>query len=136
MRTLKSECTRRLLLVPYRLADFERELALYFFWHNSHRPHAWLKGATPDEIYHRRRQEIRAPRFEPRRQWPRRSPCASPRTLIRGQPGVRLQLSVQFLADRRHLPLVTLKRFALKLSNRIHFLVTGLPVCSLPLDFR
>src|SRR5207247_7113818 len=26
MRTLKSECTRRLLLVPYRLVDFEREL--------------------------------------------------------------------------------------------------------------
>jgi len=26
MRTLKSECTRRLILVPYRLARFEQEL--------------------------------------------------------------------------------------------------------------
>ena len=112
MRTLKSECTRRLILVPYRLGRFEQELAIYFTWHNGHRPHSSLRGATPDEIYHRRRPAIRAPRFEPRRRWPRRSPCASPRTLIRGQPGVRLDLSVQFLAERRHLPIVTLKRAA------------------------
>jgi transposase InsO family protein len=112
MRTLKSECTRRLILVPYRLAAFEQELALYVSWHNGHRPHSWLKGATPNEIYHRRRPAIRAPRFESRRRWPRRSACASPRTLIRGQPGVKLDMSVQFLADRRHLPIVTLKRVA------------------------
>jgi hypothetical protein len=96
MRTLKRECTRRLILIPYRLARFEQELAPYFTWHNGHRPHSWLRGATPDEIYHRRRPAIRAPRFEPRSRWPRRSPCASPRTLIRGQSGVKLDLSVQF----------------------------------------
>ncbi|MCI0408645.1 MAG: DDE-type integrase/transposase/recombinase, partial [Acidobacteria bacterium] len=112
IRTLKSECTRRLILIPYRLGSFEQELALYCSWYNRHRPHSWLRCATPDEIYHRRRQAIRAPRFEPRRRWPRRSPCASPRTLIRGQPGVRLELSVQSLADRSHLPIVTLKRVA------------------------
>ena len=110
MRTLKSECTRRLILVPYRLARFEQELALYFSWYNGHRPHSWLRGATPDEIYQRRRPAIRAPRFEPRRQWPRRSRCAAPQTIIRGQPGAKLDLSVQFLAERRHLPIVTLKR--------------------------
>lgn len=38
--------------------------------------------------------------------------CASPSTLFRGQPGVRLNLSVQFLAERRHLPIVTLNRAA------------------------
>jgi len=112
MRTLKSECTRRLILVPYRRNTFEHELALYFSWHNGHRPHSWLIGATPDEIYHRRRPAMRAPRFEPRRRWPRRARCAAPRTLIRGQPGARLDLSVQFLAERRHLPIVTLKRVA------------------------
>ena len=112
MRTLKSECTRRLILVPYRLARLEQELSLYSAWHNSHRPHSRLSGATPDEIYHRRRQAIRAPRLEPRRRWPRRSPCASPRTLIRGQPGVRLDLQVRYLAGRRHLPIITLKRAA------------------------
>jgi len=112
IRTIKTECTRRLILVPFRLATFEQEMALYFSCHNRLRPHTWLGGATPDEIYHRRRQAIRAPRLEPRRRWPRRSPCAAPRTLIRGQPGVKLDLSVQFLAERRHLPIVTLKRVA------------------------
>jgi len=112
IRTVKSECTRRLTLVSYRLARFEQEVALYFSWHNGHRPHSWLRSATPDEIYHRRRQEIRAPRFEPRCRWPRASPCASPRTLIRGQPGVRLDLQVRYLASRRHLPVITLKRAA------------------------
>jgi len=53
IRTLKVECIRRLLRVPYSLAAFNQELALYFSWHNDHRPHTWLRGATPDEAYHR-----------------------------------------------------------------------------------
>jgi hypothetical protein len=101
-----------LILIPYRHAIFEQELALYFAWHNGHRPHSWLRGAAPDEIYHRRRHANRAPRFEPRRRWPRRSPCASPRTLIRGQPGAKIELEVRYHAGRRHLPIVTLKRVA------------------------
>jgi transposase InsO family protein len=32
IRTLKTECTRRLIPVPYRLATFEQELALYCLW--------------------------------------------------------------------------------------------------------
>jgi transposase InsO family protein len=112
IRTIKKECTRRLSVVPFRLAALEQELVLYLSWYNGLRPRTWLGGATPDEIYHRRRSAIRAPRFEPRSRWPRRSPCASPRPLIRGQPGVRLDLSVQSLAERRHLPIVTLKRVA------------------------
>jgi hypothetical protein len=92
IRTIKNECTRLLSVVPFRLAVLEQELALYFSWYNGLRPHIRLGGATPDEVYHRRRPAIRAPRFEPRPRWPRRSPCASPRTLIRGQPGVRLDL--------------------------------------------
>jgi putative transposase len=109
IRIVKTECTRRLILVPYRLSTFEHELALYFSWYNRHRPHTRLHGATPDEVYAHRRPSCRAPRFEPRPHWPRRSRCASPRTLIRGQPGVRLDLSVRFYAERRHLPIVTLK---------------------------
>jgi len=112
IRTIKTECTRRLILVPYRLATFEQELALYFSWHNGHRPHSWLKGATPDEVYHRRRQAIRAPRFEPRWRWPRASPCAFPRTLIRGHPGAKFELEVRYHAGRRHLLIISLKRAA------------------------
>jgi putative transposase len=112
IRTLKNECTRRLVAVPYRLGDFEKELELYFSWYNGHRPHSRLRGVTPDEVYHRRRPAIRAPRFEPRPRWPRRSPCASPQALIRGQPGARLALELRYFAGRRHLPVVALKRVA------------------------
>jgi putative transposase len=112
IRTLKTECTRSLATLPYRLAAMELELALYFSWYNGHRPHTHLGAATPDEIYYHRRPAGRSPRFEPRHRWPRRSPCASPHALIRGQPGVRLDLDVRHLGGRRHLPLVTLKRVA------------------------
>jgi hypothetical protein len=112
IRTLKSECTRRLIAVPYRFTEFRQEVELYFTWYNGHRPHTRLGGMTPDEVYYHRRPAVRAPRFEPRPRWPRRSPCASPRTLIRGQPGVQLDLDVHYLGERRHLPIVTLKRAA------------------------
>ena len=112
IRTLKTECTRRLILIPYRLAAFHQELAFYFCWYNGHRPHTRLGGATPDEVYHGRRWAIRAPRFEPRPRWPRRSQCAAPQTLVRGQPGARLYLDVYYHGGRQHLPVVALRRAA------------------------
>ncbi len=112
IRTVKNECTRRLILVPYRLAAMQQELAVYVSWYNGHRPHARLGAITPDEVYHHRRPASREPRFEPRLRWPRRSPCASPRTLIRGQPGVALHLAVSYHGGQRHLPTITLKRVA------------------------
>jgi transposase InsO family protein len=112
IRTLKTDCTRRLVVVPYRLAAFEKELRLCFSWHTGHRPHSRLGGATPDEVYHHRRPAHRAPRFEPRPRWPRRSPCASSRTLVRGHPGVKLHRIVRYQSGRRHLPIVTLERAA------------------------
>lgn len=112
IRTIKHECTRRLVLVPYRLAAMEQELAVYFSWYNGHRPHSRLGAVTPDEIYHHWRRAYRTPRFEPRPRWPRRSPCASPQALIRGQPGVTLDLAIRSHAARRHLPIITLKRAA------------------------
>jgi hypothetical protein len=87
----------------YRLTRFEQELALYFTWHNGHRPHSGLRGATLDEVYFHRR-----PRF-PR---PALRTAPTPQALVRGRPGAKLDLSVQFLADRKHLSIVTLKRAA------------------------
>ena len=112
IRTIKVECTRRLVLVPFRLAAFRNELGLYFSWYNSHRPHTWLRGATPDEVYCGRRWASRIPRFEPRPGWPRRSRCAVPQTLVRGQPGVSLELDIHHYCGRQHLPIVELKRAA------------------------
>jgi hypothetical protein len=111
IRKTKSECTRR-LLVPYRRDSFRRELALFATWYNEHRPSEALEGKTPDEVYHDLAPACLAPRFEPRRKWPRKSPCAAPRTGIRGRRGVRLELSVRCLRGRKHLPIVELKRAA------------------------
>jgi hypothetical protein len=52
------------------------------------------------------------PRFEPRPAWPRGSPCARPRVLVKGQPGAQLALTVEFLDGRQHLPCITLTRDA------------------------
>jgi len=50
--------------------------------------------------------------LEPRPRWPRSSPCSAPCVLIRGRRGARLQLHVSFLAERKHLPVVRLRRAA------------------------
>lgn len=108
IKTMKSECTRR-LLVPYERVAFRRELALYINWYNRHRPYEWLGGATPDEVYYRRRPDCRMPRYEPRRRWRRGSPCAGPLTKVRGRCGQRLEFEVTYLSGRIHLPIVELK---------------------------
>ncbi len=103
IRTLKTECTRRLILVPLRLAAFRQELRLYLSWYNGERPHSRPASATPDEVYHGHRRPSRRPRFEPRPRSPGRSPCASPQTLVTGQPGVPRVLGVSRHPRRQHL---------------------------------
>ena len=112
IRTLKDGCTRVLGIVPLRHRSFQREVSLFNGWYNQHRPHMTLDGATPDEVYFGRRPACRAPRFELRAAWPRGSPCAKPQTLVKGQPGAKLCLTVEFVAKRRHLPRMTLTRVA------------------------
>jgi len=110
-RTLKNECTRR-LLVPYRRDDFRRELALFAIWYNGNRPSEALNGKTPDEVYHDLAPACLAPRFEPRRKWPRGSTCAEPQAPVRGRCGPRLELNVHYLSQRRHLPIIELQQAA------------------------
>jgi hypothetical protein len=71
-----------------------------------------LNGKTPDEVYHGVPPKNRSPRFEPRAAWPRGSPCAAPQTLVKGKPGVRIELDVSFLEERNHLPIIKLLRVA------------------------
>ena len=54
----------------------------------------------------------RLARFEPRRRWPRGSPCAGPSAPVQGRRGQRVALVVTYLASRRHLPIVELKKAA------------------------
>jgi putative transposase len=111
IKTMKNEATRR-IVVPLRCELFRRELKTYFAWYNEHRPHATLAGKTPNEVYLRLRPANERPRIEPRERWPRRTPCAVPRTLIAGQPGDRFTFQVDFHDGRRHLPIVSLRRAA------------------------
>jgi hypothetical protein len=111
IRTMKDEGTRR-ILVPQRRTNFRRELSHFFAWYNAHRPHVTLKGRTPNEVYFRLRPANWRPRMEPRKRWPRSSPCAGPRTLVAGQPVDRFTLEVDFYRGARHLPVVSLKRAA------------------------
>jgi putative transposase len=111
LRSLKDDCTRA-IIVSVRRVEFERELAAYSSWFNAERPHSFLRGATPDEVYFGTMPGNRRPRFEPRSRWPRRSVCARPQALVRGRPGVELELSVDHRGGRRHLPVVSLRRAA------------------------
>jgi transposase InsO family protein len=102
----------RLLFVPYRREAFLRELTLAAEWYNEHRPHSWLRGQTPHERYDGKFPANRRPRFEPRNCWPRGSPCSKPWALVRGSPGAKLSIEVRFHEDRKHLPIVTVRRAA------------------------
>jgi transposase InsO family protein len=111
IQTIKNGCTRR-LLVPYAKAALHKELSLFCAWYNERRPHEWLAGATPDEVYANVTPACVRPRFEPRRKWPARAPCAAPQVKIQGRRGARLELHVSYLEGRKHLPIVTLERVA------------------------
>jgi transposase InsO family protein len=101
-----------LLLIPFRREQFQKELSAIVDWYNQHRPHTALGGRTPNEVYYNQFPSNRKPRFEPRAAWPRASPCSSPITLVKGKSGVRLELQVDFLQGKKHLPVVTLRRAA------------------------
>ena len=108
---MKSECARA-ILVPFRRTEIEREIQAYIDWFNADRPHSFLRGATPDEVYLKKMPAHRKPRFEPRGRWPRPSRCANPQALVRGRPGAQLELVLAHRGNRSQLPLVSLKRVA------------------------
>jgi putative transposase len=109
--SMKTELTGR-ILVPTRREAFLRELRCYQEWFNEQRPHTTLGGRTPNEAYFNRRPGNRRPRVEPRRHWPRGSPCAKPWAIVAGKPGDAFAIRVDFRQGRRHLPVVSLKRAA------------------------
>ena len=99
-------------LVPLRREPLHLELTAIFDWYNEHRPHTGLGGKTPNEVYHERYPANRRLRIEPRRRWPRGSPCAKPWALVAGKPGTRITINIDCHAGRRYLPVVKLQRAA------------------------
>lgn len=109
-RTVKESF--RLLIVPEEQAESERELSLIIKWYNEHRPHDTLGGKTPNEVYFSRPAANEQPRLEPRKRWPRSSPCAKPQVGIEGEPGDPIIFEIDCLEDRRHLPIIRAQRAA------------------------
>ncbi len=109
--SMKTELIGR-ISVPMRREAFLRELRCYQEWFNESRPHTTLAGKTPSEVYRGLRPANRRPRTEPRRRWPRGSPCAKPWALVAGKPGDAFAIRVDFQQGRPHLPVVSLKRAA------------------------
>ena len=89
-RTLKSEGTRP-ISIPLRIATIREEMALFATWYNQHRPHRALDGRTPAEC-----AAGTVAKSEP----------------SQPEPNQRLTLVVGYLEDRRHLPVVQLRRAA------------------------
>jgi transposase InsO family protein len=111
IRSLKRECLR-VILVPLSEQSILHELALFAEWYNEHRPHSALFGQTPAEVYRGVKPASLLPRFEPRTRWPRGAPCSSPQASVAGEPGAIVRLKVSYQANRRHLPIVSLKLVA------------------------
>ena len=108
---LTMKCLLALMpFISYRREDFRRQLLDTVQWYNESRPHTWLGGKTPNEAYFSTFPANRRPRYETRVNWPRGSTCARPWALVRGSPGAKLTLEVSFPGNRKHLPIVTLKR--------------------------
>jgi len=77
-----------------------------------HRPHEYLDGRTANEVYNGRPAANETSRIEPRPNWPPGAPCAAPAAAIDGEPGQKVVLLVSYHADRKHLPVIQLKRVA------------------------
>jgi hypothetical protein len=84
----------RLMTIPEAQTDFELEMRFAIDWYNEHRPHETLEGKTPNEVSFARSPANEQPRIEPRRKWPRGSPCAKPEVAIDGNPGDPIVLEI------------------------------------------
>jgi hypothetical protein len=79
-------------------------------WYNEHRPHRALGGNTPADVRDGLAPAKERPALEPRSRYPlaRGDPKGRRRRRLRG----RLELSLTYLQDRKHLPIVELRRAA------------------------
>jgi transposase InsO family protein len=111
IRAIKEEWLRS-TSVPFRRDDMRRHVGSFVAWFHQWRPHQGLGGRTPNEVYQGKKPANTEPRFEPRPQWPRGSPCAEPQVRGTRRKVTRLTLSVKFVDGRRQLPVVEVKAAA------------------------
>ena len=102
MKTLKNECTRR-IIIPYSLIQMQEELVLFVLWYNQYRPHsAFLKEQnkcevmgpqTPQEVYDGFRM-LEMPNAPPGHN------CDLP----------QVKIDIAYLEGRRHLPIIEIRK--------------------------
>jgi transposase InsO family protein len=92
IKSLKDECTRQ-ITVPLNFNEMRYELALFLAWYNEFRPHEYLEGRTPLEVYNH-------------------SPPKECLKLIHGSEVPKMELQLSFLEGRKHLPVIELKEAA------------------------
>jgi hypothetical protein len=94
------------MLALLRLSKMQAEVEAIVGWYNGCRPHMGLEGATPSEVYHRRRPARDGPRFETRTPYPVRR-----RDKLRGKKGagVGVGLVIGHHEGRPHLPIIQLR---------------------------
>ena len=101
IRSMKQECFLP-LIIPVTIGAIREELRCYAIWYNDHRPHTKLAGRTPRDATDGRSRRRR--RIDPRVRWPHRPQGA--------RPGERVALDVSYVAGRKHLPVIGLRRVA------------------------
>jgi transposase InsO family protein len=90
MRTLKSECTRK-ILVPLDIESMRDEVSSFVNWYNCFRPHQGLKGTFPIERYF----------GKPKRKRPYN---------VKGPDPEIVKMFISYLDDKEHLPVVKLRK--------------------------
>jgi putative transposase len=109
IRTLKEEGLAH-EFVPLRHTAFCASVAQFEDWYNEVRPHSSIGGATPDEVFHRRRPANHRRRFETRARYPAKGACAAPWAPARSKIGSRLELVATSFRGARHLAQVEIRR--------------------------
>ncbi len=93
MKSLKNECTRKMILISYDIEEFREELSLYITWYNQFRTHEYLKGRTPQEVYSN-------------------TPPAKMPAFKRPSEIPEFDVKISFLEGRKHLPIIELQKAA------------------------
>ena len=93
MKSLKNECTRKMILISYDIEEFREELSLYITWYNQFRTHEYLKRRTPQEVYSN-------------------TPPAKMPAFKRPSEIPEFDVKISFLEGRKHLPIIELQRAA------------------------
>jgi hypothetical protein len=92
----------------YSILAYERRL--FFDWYNEYRLHMTLSGKTPNEVYFHCQPSNAKPRIETRPLAKHKTPCAKPRMCIAGKAGTKINVRLDFLEGRQHLPIIRVER--------------------------